>query len=76
MEHNGMPESNGMNVEKDRLGKGEAKQRLDLLLRDDPASVHLPVEKLMELTGAGKSAVYDWRAANKHRLNGHGEPKE
>jgi hypothetical protein len=75
-ENAGMTENSGTNAEKDKLGKGEARQRLDLLLRDDPTSVHLPVERLMELTGAGKSAVYEWRAANKYRLNGHGEPKE
>ncbi len=50
------------------LGRGEARARLDALFRDNPASVHLPVETLMELTGAKKSAVYEWR---KMRTNGH-----
>jgi len=49
-------------TEKLALPKGEAKTRLDALLLSDPASVRYSATQLMELTGAGKTAVYDWKA--------------
>lgn len=59
------------------LHKGEAKAKLEALFQADPQSVDFPVEDLMRLTGAKKSAVYDWRARYKKPIpvspNGHGK---
>lgn len=59
-------DSSGLNTEREPLPKGEAKHRLQSLLQDDPQSVHYSATQLMELTGAGKSAVYEWKKEHRN----------
>lgn len=64
----GIADDHGQTADKKAFGKGEAVQRLEQLRSEVPGFVHLPANKQIEISGVGKSVVYEWR---KPYNNGH-----